>query len=150
MRLSKVAVLALIVGTAGSMSAYPFPALAVSDCPKLVELADWGQNSTGDISVAAGESCLFPITMRGTVTNSEIFQKPAHGKLKKLNVTTYEYKARPDTREAIALSSKQRVRDRRLPERRSLPCTRQSNSAPRVHCMAAPRRSTDYLIPATP
>ena len=94
MRLSKVAVLALIVGTAGSMSASPSPALAASDCPKLVELADWGQNSTGDISVAAGESCLFPITMRGTVTSSEILQKPAHGKLKKLNVTTYEYKAK--------------------------------------------------------
>ncbi len=94
MRLSKVAVLALIVGTAGSMSASPSPALAASDCPKLVELADWGQNSTGDISVAAGESCLFPITMRGTVTSSEIFQKPAHGKLKKLNATTYEYKAK--------------------------------------------------------
>jgi len=92
MRLSKVAVLALIVGTAGSMSASPSPALAATDCPKLVELTDWGQNSTGDISVAAGESCLFPITMRGTVTNSEILQKPAHGKLKKLNATTYEYK----------------------------------------------------------
>ena len=52
MRLSKVAALALIVGAAGSMSASP--ALAASDCPKLVELADWGQNSTGDISVAAG------------------------------------------------------------------------------------------------
>ena len=70
------------------------PALAASDCPKLVGLADWGENSTGDISVAAGESCLFPITMRGTVTSSEIFQKPAHGKLKKLNATTYEYKAK--------------------------------------------------------
>ena len=92
MRLSKVAVLALIVGTAGSMSASPSPALAATDCPKLVELTDWGQNSTGDISVAAGESCLFPITMRGTVTSSEILQKPAHGKLKKLNATTYEYK----------------------------------------------------------
>ncbi len=54
MRLSKVAVLALIVGTTGSMSASPSPALAASDCPKLVELADWGENSTGDISVAAG------------------------------------------------------------------------------------------------
>ena len=72
MRLSKVAVLALIVGASISAS----PALAASDCPKLVELADWGENSTGDISVAAGESCLFPITMRGTVTSSEIFQKP--------------------------------------------------------------------------
>ena len=94
MRLSKVAILALIVGTAGSMSASPSPALAATDCPKLVELTDWGQNSTGDISVAAGESCLFPITMRGTVTSSEILQKPAHGKLKKLNATTYEYKAK--------------------------------------------------------
>jgi hypothetical protein len=100
MQLSKVAILALIVGTAGSMSASPSPALAASDCPKLVELADWGQNSTGDISVAAGESCLFPITMRGTVTSSEILQKPAHGKLKKLNPTTYEHKAKAGTREA--------------------------------------------------
>ena len=94
MRLSQVAVLALVVGTAGSMSASSSPTLAASECPKLVELADWGQNSTGDISVAAGESCLFPITMRGTVTSSEISQKPAHGKLKKLNATTYEYKAK--------------------------------------------------------
>ena len=90
MRLLKVTALALVVGATSSAS----PALAASDCPKLVELTDWGQNSTGDISVAAGESCLFPITIRGTVTSSAIFQKPAHGKLKKLNATTYEYKAK--------------------------------------------------------
>ena len=53
-----------------------------------------GENSTGDISVASGQSCLFPITMRGTVSSSDILKKPAHGKLKKLNVTTYEYKAK--------------------------------------------------------
>ena len=92
MRLSNIAVLALIVGATGSMSVSP--ALAAPDCPKLVELADWGENSTGDISVATGQSCLFPITMRGTVTKSEVFQKPAHGKLKKLNATTYEYTAK--------------------------------------------------------
>ncbi|MBA4037213.1 MAG: hypothetical protein C0480_21735 [Bradyrhizobium sp.] len=67
---------------------------AASDCPKLVELADWGENSTGDISVAPGQSCLFPITIRGTVNSSEILKKPAYGKLKKLNATTYEYKAK--------------------------------------------------------
>ena len=92
MRLSKVAALALIVGVAGSMSVSL--ALAASDCPKLVELADWGENSTGDISVASGGGCLFPITMRGTVSSSDILQKPAHGKLKKLNITTYEYTAK--------------------------------------------------------
>ena len=92
MRLSNVAALALVVAATGSMPVSP--ALAASDCPKLVELADWGENSTGDISVAPGQSCLFPITMRGTVSSSEIFKKPAYGKLKKINPTTYEYKAK--------------------------------------------------------
>jgi hypothetical protein len=92
MRLSRIAALALIVGATGSLSASP--ALAASDCPKLVELADWGENSTGDISVASGQSCQFPITMRGTASSSEILKKPAHGKLKRLNITTYEYKAK--------------------------------------------------------
>ena len=91
MRLSRLAVFALIVAATGSAS----PALAATpDCPKLVELADWGENSTGDISVAAGQSCQFPITIRGTVSSSEISRKPAYGKLKKLNATTYEYKAK--------------------------------------------------------
>lgn len=70
------------------------PALAASDCPTLIALADWGENSSGDISVASGTSCLFPIRMRGTVSSSDILQKPAHGKLKKLDPTTYEYKAK--------------------------------------------------------
>jgi hypothetical protein len=93
MRLFRVAALALIVGATGSTSVSPALA-ATPDCPKLVELADWGENSTGDISVAPGQSCLFPITIRGTVNSSEIFKKPAYGKLKKVNATTYEYKAK--------------------------------------------------------
>jgi hypothetical protein len=90
MRLSKFAALALIAGVTVSAS----EALAASDCPLLMGLADLGENSTGDISVASGQSCVFPIKMRGTVSSSEISQKPAHGKLKKLNATTYEYKAK--------------------------------------------------------
>ena len=92
MRLSKVAALAFIVGATGSM--FVSPALTASDCPKLAELADWGQNSTADISVASGGSCLFPITKRGTVSSSDILQKPEHGKLKKLNATAFEYRAK--------------------------------------------------------
>jgi hypothetical protein len=91
MPLSKVAALALVVGAAGSMSV---PALAASECPKLLEVADWGENSIGEISVASGASCLFPIRMRGTVSSSDILQKPAHGKLKKIDLTTYEYRAK--------------------------------------------------------
>lgn len=54
-----------------------------------------GENSTGDISVTSGDSCIFPITLRGAASGSKISQKPAHGKLKKLNVATYEYIALP-------------------------------------------------------
>lgn len=92
MRLPGVVALALVVAVTASMPASGAP--AATDCPKLVELADWGENSTGDISVAPGQSCLFPITIRGTVSSSEILKKPAYGKLKKLNLTTYEYKAK--------------------------------------------------------
>ena len=92
MPLSRVAALALIVAAASSMSASM--ARAAPDCSKSVTLADWGENSTGDIDVASGESCQFPIRMRGTVNSSEILQKPSHGKLKKLNLTTYEYSAK--------------------------------------------------------
>ena len=92
MRLSQVAALALIVGATGSMSVSV--ALAAPNCSASVTLADWGENSTGDIDIASGGSCLFPIGIRGTVNSSDILQKPSHGKLKRLNIATYEYKAK--------------------------------------------------------
>ena len=57
MRFSEVAALALIVGAAGSMSVSP--ALAASECSISATLADWGENSTGDIEVASGDVACF-------------------------------------------------------------------------------------------
>jgi hypothetical protein len=92
MRLFKVAAWALIVGAA---SLVPVSlARAASDCSTSITLADWGENPTGDIDIASGESCLFPIKIRGTVSGSDISQKPAHGKLKKLNASSYQYTAK--------------------------------------------------------
>ena len=92
LRLSEVAALALIVAAASAMPTSP--ARAVSDCSASTTLANWGENATGDIDLAAGESCLFPIRIRGTVSSSEISQKPAHGKLKKLDASSYQYTAK--------------------------------------------------------
>jgi len=92
MRSSKVVAFALVVGAASLLSVSS--ARAAADCPISVTLADWGENSTGYISVAPGGSCQFPIRMRGTVNGSDISQKPGHGKLKKLNISTYEYRAK--------------------------------------------------------
>ena len=104
MRLYAVAAWALVVGTA-SLSRVPV-ALALSDCPMLAELADWGENWTSHISVASGGSCVFPIRIRGTVNSSDISQKPLHGRLKKLSVATYEYRAKAGYRGRDAFAIK--------------------------------------------
>jgi hypothetical protein len=90
MRLCEVAALALIVVAPMSVSL----ARAASDCSTLMTPTDWGENSTADIDLKSGESCLFQIRKRGTVSNSEISQKPSHGRLKKLNMSTFEYTAK--------------------------------------------------------
>jgi len=65
MRFSNVVALALVVGATSSMSVSP--ALAASDCPKLVELANWGENPTGDILLTSRDNrvsypvCVYPL-----------------------------------------------------------------------------------------
>ncbi len=89
---SNVAAVALAAAAASLL--FVSAARAANDCPTSVTLADWGENSTGYINVASGGSCQFPITMRGTLNTSDISQKPDHGKLKRLNPSTYEYRAK--------------------------------------------------------
>ena len=50
--------------------------------------------NTHGLGLKSGESCLFHITKRGTVSNSEISQKPVHGKLKRLDISTFQYTAK--------------------------------------------------------
>jgi hypothetical protein len=104
MKMSKyiAATLALIVEITCSI-----PVKAASDCSTSITLADWGENSTGDIDAAPGRSCLLPIRIRGTVSSSEIWQKPAHGKLKRVNISSYEYtpKARYKGNDTFALKA---------------------------------------------
>lgn len=92
MRSSKVITLALTVAATSSVPVSS--ARAVSDCSASTTLANWGEHATGDIDIAAGESCLYPIKIRGTISGSEISQKPAHGKLKKLDASSYQYTAK--------------------------------------------------------
>jgi hypothetical protein len=47
-----------------------------------------------DIDDASGGSCQLPIRIRGTVNSSDVSQKPAYGKLKKLDISTYQYTAK--------------------------------------------------------
>ena len=103
MRLYIVVVFALIAGVSSSMSG-AF-ARSAPDCSTSGTLVDWGQNSTGYIDLKSGGSCLFPIRKPG-VSGSDISQKPVHGRLKKLNITTYEYTAKARYRGADTFAIK--------------------------------------------
>lgn len=69
-------------------------AQAASECPATGSLAGWGANSTGYFTIAPGGTCLFPIRIEGAIKDSNVSQQPAHGTLKKLNASTYQYTAK--------------------------------------------------------
>ena len=92
MQMSKAIALAIIVATPGLV--FISSAQAASECPAIGTLSSWGVNSTGYFTIASGGTCLFPIRMEGVVKSSSISQKPAHGTLKRLNISTYEYTAK--------------------------------------------------------
>ena len=68
-------------------------ALAASDCSMSATLANWGEKSTVHLAVTPKESCQFPLKLSGTINSSEISKKPSRGKLKKINLSTYQYTA---------------------------------------------------------
>lgn len=92
MKKLSTAAFVLIVGTGSLVSASP--ARAAPECSMSATLADWGEKSTGYLTVAPKESCQFPIKMPGTIGSSDISQKPGQGKLKKINPSTYLYTAK--------------------------------------------------------
>jgi len=76
-----------------TISLIPTSAFAISECRVVGNPAEFGVNMTGYFAVASGETCLFPIRIPGMMTGSGISQKPSHGTLKRLNVTTFTYTA---------------------------------------------------------
>jgi|SRR4051794_10972879 hypothetical protein len=76
-----------------AVSLTPMSAFAASECRVTGSPSVFGVNMTAYFAVASGETCLFPIRIPGMMNSSGISQKPAHGTIRKLNVTTYTYTA---------------------------------------------------------
>ena len=83
MRLLAIAVLSLT----------PVSASAASDCRVTGTPAEFGVDMTGYFAIGSGETCNFPIRIPGMMNSSGISQKPSHGTLTKVNVTTFTYTA---------------------------------------------------------
>ena len=91
---SNGALLVLAAASAIPVASAQAASAPVPDCSMSATLANWGENSTGDIDIVSGASCQFTVTMHGTVTGADISQKPSHGKLKKIDLTRFEYRTK--------------------------------------------------------
>ena len=71
------------------------PALAQSapQCPLSGSPSDWGVNSVGYIQINSGGSCLFSLNVRGEILSSSVSQRPAHGRLQRIDRASYVYKS---------------------------------------------------------
>ena len=83
MRILAIAALTLI----------PTSVLAVTDCRVTGTPSEFGIDMTAFVAVRSGETCNFPIRIPGAMNTSGISQKPAHGTLRQINVTTFPYSA---------------------------------------------------------
>jgi hypothetical protein len=75
--------------------AFLFPGAALAQSPAMCVIASnhpiMGANLEGAFDVQAGQGCMSDITPRGTLTSSEISQRPQHGTLKMVDKDTWTY-----------------------------------------------------------
>jgi hypothetical protein len=78
---------------AAVLSLTPVPAFAVSDCRVTGHPSVFGVDMTAYFAIKSGGTCNFPMRIPGAMHSSGVSQKPAHGTLRQLNVTTFRYTA---------------------------------------------------------
>ena len=95
----------LVAGTL-VLVAVATPALAQNapQCPVSGTPSDWGINSVGYIQINSGGSCLFSLNVRGEILSSSVSQRPAHGRLQRINRASYVYRSNAGYRGSDAFS----------------------------------------------
>ena len=73
-------------------------------CPISGSPSDWGVNSIGYIEINSGQSCLFALNVRGEILRSSVSQRPAHGRLQRINRASYVYESKAGYRGSDAFS----------------------------------------------
>ena len=82
----------VLIAAALGLVAVATPALAQApQCPMSGSPSDWGINSIGYIAINSGGSCLFSLNVRGEILSSSISQRPAHGRLQRVDRSSYVY-----------------------------------------------------------
>jgi hypothetical protein len=88
-RLSLLTFLAALI-----LAGAPAFAQNAPQCPMSGSPSDWGVNSIGYIQINSGGSCLFSLSVRGEILSSSVSQRPAHGRLQRIDRASYVYTSR--------------------------------------------------------
>ena len=84
------------------------PAFAQSMCTIAGNQPIMGANGTADFDVQSGQGCMSDIHPRGTLSSSEISQRPQHGTVKMVDKDTWTYEPAPGYRgpDSFAITAK--------------------------------------------
>jgi len=66
-----------------------------ASCQIIGSFAPFGQDMNGEFNVRSGTSCTSALSMPGTMKNTKIVTPAQHGTVRMVNLTTFEYKAKP-------------------------------------------------------
>ena len=81
-----------MLAMAAVISLVPVSAFA-ADCRVTGNPSVFGVDMTAYFAIKSGHTCNFPMRLPGAMHKSGVSQKPAHGTLSQLNVTTFRYTA---------------------------------------------------------
>jgi hypothetical protein len=68
---------------------------SAASCQIVGNFAPFGQNMSGEFDVQSGGSCSSALSMPGTMQRTKIVTRPQHGTVRMVDLTTFEYKAKP-------------------------------------------------------
>ena len=87
--------LSLLAG-AIAIASLGWPASARAEsCQIIGNFAPFGQSMRGEFNVRPGGSCTSALSMPGTMQNTKIVTRPRHGTVRMVDLTTFEYQAKP-------------------------------------------------------
>ena len=83
------------IGVVASLASFTLSHAQVSQCQTRGNWAGWGQNGEAAFDVGPGQACTIGVNTYGRIENTKVARQPAHGKVRQIDLSNFEYRADP-------------------------------------------------------
>ena len=83
------------IGIVVSLASFTPSHAQMSECLVRGNWAGWGQNGAGTFDVSPGQGCTIGLNTYGTIRTTRVARQPEHGKVRQLNLSSFEYLPEP-------------------------------------------------------